>query len=70
MPLCRLTPDRISCFAIGFPLLATTEYPHAPFTIAKVSLIGYNRISSGPSCTMRSHRYSHTRSAHPTRQTH
>jgi hypothetical protein len=37
MPLQRLTPDRMSCFAIGFPLLGTTEYPHAPFTIAKVS---------------------------------
>jgi hypothetical protein len=26
----------MSCFAIGFPLLDTTEYPQAPFTIAKV----------------------------------
>jgi hypothetical protein len=37
MPLRRLTPERMSCFAIGFPLLGTTEYPQAPFTIAKVS---------------------------------
>jgi hypothetical protein len=37
MPLRRLTPDRMSCFAIGFALLGITEYPQAPFTIAKVS---------------------------------
>jgi hypothetical protein len=37
MHLQRLTPDRMSCFAIGFPLLGTTEYPQAPFTVAKVS---------------------------------
>jgi hypothetical protein len=37
MPLRRLTPDRMSCFAIDFPLLGTTEYPQAPFTVAKVS---------------------------------
>jgi hypothetical protein len=36
MPLRRLTADRISCFAIGFPLLGTIEYPQAPFAIAKV----------------------------------
>jgi hypothetical protein len=36
MPLWRLTPDRMSCFAIGFPLLGTTEYPQGPFTNAKV----------------------------------
>jgi hypothetical protein len=27
----------MSFFVIGFPLLGTTEYPQAPFTIAKVS---------------------------------
>jgi hypothetical protein len=27
----------MSCFATGFPLLGTTEYPHAPFVVAKVS---------------------------------
>jgi hypothetical protein len=27
MPLRRLTPARMYCFAIGFPLLGTTEYP-------------------------------------------
>jgi hypothetical protein len=27
----------MSCFAIHFPLLGTTEYPYAPFTVAKVS---------------------------------
>jgi hypothetical protein len=37
MSLRRLTPDRMSCFAISFPLLGTTVYPQAPFTIAKVS---------------------------------
>jgi hypothetical protein len=37
MPLQRLTPDRLSCFAIGFPLLRITLHPQAPFTIAKVS---------------------------------
>jgi hypothetical protein len=37
MPLQRLTLDRMSCFAIGFPLLGTMAYPHAPFAIAKVS---------------------------------
>jgi hypothetical protein len=37
MPLRRLTPDHMSCFVIGFPLLGTTEYPQAPFAIAKVS---------------------------------
>jgi hypothetical protein len=37
MPLQRLTLDRMSCFAIGFPLLGTTEYPHAPFAVAKFS---------------------------------
>jgi hypothetical protein len=36
MPLQRLTLDRMSCFAIGFPLLGMTEYPLAPFTVAKV----------------------------------
>jgi hypothetical protein len=37
MPLRRLTPDRMSCFAIGFPLLGTIEYPQTPFAIVKVS---------------------------------
>jgi hypothetical protein len=37
MPLQRLTLDHMSCFSIGFPLLGTTEYPHAPFAVAKVS---------------------------------
>jgi hypothetical protein len=30
--------------------------------------VGYNRIPSGPSYTLRPYRYSHTSSAHPTRQ--
>jgi hypothetical protein len=38
MPLQRLTLDCTSCFAIGFPLLGTTKYPHAHFAVAKVSL--------------------------------
>jgi hypothetical protein len=37
MHLQRLTLDRISCFAIGFPLLGTTENSQAPFAVAKVS---------------------------------
>jgi hypothetical protein len=37
MPLQRLTLDHMSCFATGFPLLGTIEYPQAPFTIAKFS---------------------------------
>jgi hypothetical protein len=37
MPLQRLTLDCISCFAIGFPLLGTTENSQAPFAVAKVS---------------------------------
>jgi hypothetical protein len=37
MPLQRLTLDRMSCFAIGFPLFDTTEYAQAPFAVAKVS---------------------------------
>jgi hypothetical protein len=36
MPLRRLTPDRMSCFVIGFPLLGITVYPQAPFAIVKV----------------------------------
>jgi hypothetical protein len=69
MPLQRLTLDRMSCFVIGFPLLGTTEYPQAPFAVAKVPPIGYNKIPSDPSCTLRSRRYSHTSPALPTRQT-
>jgi hypothetical protein len=37
MPLQRLTPDCLSCFVIGFPLLGVTLYPQAPFVNAKVS---------------------------------
>jgi hypothetical protein len=37
MSLQRLTLDHMSYFAIGFPLLGTTEYPQAPFTVTKVS---------------------------------
>jgi hypothetical protein len=37
MPLQRSTLGRISCFAIAFPFLGTTEYPQAPFAVAKVS---------------------------------
>jgi hypothetical protein len=36
MTLQRLTLFHMSCFAIGFPLLGTTEHPQAPFTVAKV----------------------------------
>jgi hypothetical protein len=37
MPLQQLTLDQMSCFAIGFPLLVTTEYPQAAFAVANVS---------------------------------
>jgi hypothetical protein len=37
MPLQRLTLHRMSCFVVGFTLLGTTEYPQAPFAVAKVS---------------------------------
>jgi hypothetical protein len=37
MPLQRLTIDHMSCFAIGFPLLGTTEYHQAPFATTNVS---------------------------------
>jgi hypothetical protein len=37
MPLQSLKLDHMSWFAIGFPLLGTTEYSQAPFTVAKVS---------------------------------
>jgi hypothetical protein len=37
MSLQMLTLDHMSCFAIGFPLLGTIEYPQPPFTVAKVS---------------------------------
>jgi hypothetical protein len=36
MPLQSLTPARMSWFAIGFPLLGTTEYPQAPFIVTNV----------------------------------
>jgi hypothetical protein len=36
MHLQRSTPVRMSCFAIGFPLLDVTQYNEAPFTVAKV----------------------------------
>jgi hypothetical protein len=38
MPLQRLTLDHMSCFAIGFPILGTTEYPQAP--LAPCDLVG------------------------------
>jgi hypothetical protein len=34
-PLQRLTLDHMTQFAVGFPLLGTIEYPHAPFAVAK-----------------------------------
>jgi hypothetical protein len=37
IPLQMLTLDHMSCFAVGFPLLGTTEYPHVPFVVAMVS---------------------------------
>jgi hypothetical protein len=36
MPLQRLTLDHMSCIVIGFPLWGTTQYPQAPFIVAKV----------------------------------
>jgi hypothetical protein len=37
MTLQRLALDLMSCFALGFPLLGTTEYPQALFVVAMVS---------------------------------
>jgi hypothetical protein len=37
MPLQRSTLDRMSSFALGFPLLDITQYPRASFTVAKIS---------------------------------
>jgi hypothetical protein len=37
MPLWRLTLAHMSCLVRGFPLLGITEYPHAPFAVAKLS---------------------------------
>jgi hypothetical protein len=48
MPLQMLTLDQMSCFAIGFPLLGTIEYPQAPFAIAKVSQYWQQRNTLGP----------------------
>jgi hypothetical protein len=48
MPLQRLTLDRMSCFAIGFPLLGTTEYPQTPFAVAKVSPYWVQQNTLGP----------------------
>jgi hypothetical protein len=64
MPLQRVTLDRMSCFVIGFPLLGTTEYPQAPFAVAKVSHYWVQEN------TLKTCRYSHTSPVHPTRQTH
>jgi hypothetical protein len=38
MPLQRLTLYRMSYFALGFPLLDITQYPHA--TLAPCGLVG------------------------------
>jgi hypothetical protein len=38
MPLQRLTLDCMSYFAIGFPILGTIEYPHAP--LVPCNLVG------------------------------
>jgi hypothetical protein len=70
MPLQRLTLDHMSCFAIGFPLLGTTEYPQALSQLLRFPPIGHNKNPSGPSCTLQPCRYSHTSPAHPTKQTH
>jgi hypothetical protein len=68
MPLQRLTLDRMSCFAIGFPLLGTTEYPQAPFTVAKVFPYWVQQNTLRPLLHLRPCRYSHTSPAHPTRK--
>jgi hypothetical protein len=70
MSLQRLTLDHMSCFAIGFPLLGTTEYRQAPFAVAKISPYWVQQNTLRPSCTLWPRRYSHTRTTHPTRQTH
>jgi hypothetical protein len=48
MPLQRLTLDHMSCFVICFPLLGTTEYPQAPFTVAKVPPYWVQQNTLGP----------------------
>jgi hypothetical protein len=48
MPLQRLTLDHMHCFAIGFPLLGTTEYHQSPFTVAKVSSYWVQQNTLGP----------------------
>jgi hypothetical protein len=37
MPLQRLTLECMVSFVIGFPFLDITQYPQAPFAVAKVS---------------------------------
>jgi hypothetical protein len=68
MGLQRLTLDRISCFAIGFPYFGQQNTRMPLLQLQRFSHIGYNRITSHPSCTLRPYRYSHTSPPHPARQ--
>jgi hypothetical protein len=68
MPLQRLTLDRMSCFFIGFPCWVEQNTLTTLSQLLRFPHIGYNRIPSGPSCTLRPYSYSHTSPAHSTRQ--
>jgi hypothetical protein len=48
MPLQWLTLDHMSCFAIGFLLLGTIEYPQTPFIVPKVSPYWIQQNILGP----------------------
>jgi hypothetical protein len=70
MPLQRSTLDCMPCFAISFPMLGIA-IPSDPFcNRPHLQLLRFPldiTIPWGPSCTTRSHRYSHTSPAPSTR---
>jgi hypothetical protein len=66
MPLQRLTLDRMSCFAICFPLLGMTEYPQAPFTVATVSPYWVQQNTLRPLLHLAPCRYSQPHSSNKT----
>jgi hypothetical protein len=70
MTLQRLALDLMSCFALGFPLLGTTEYPQALFVVAMVSQYWVQQNTHKPLLHLASLKYSHSSPYHPTRQTH
>jgi hypothetical protein len=70
MPLQRLTPDRLSCFAIGFPYWVSHCTLRLLSQMLRFLPVGYHSVPSDPSYTLRSRRYRYTSLALPTRQTH